>query len=440
MNSSAAIHISDISQMIKEVEQTYKKHLNENDIDEHVVIVNNSGGKDSGATDLLAKAIIGDNYRSVAADTGNEHPITIEHLKTLHQFRGGSPVEIVSADYTQSMFDKRKERVIDAWGRKQRVMAGAYRGIVMPSLTRDDTKFAEEWRKAAKRIGWGEFNAPIDAFLYAFKRSGNPFLDMALIHGGFPLGRQRFCTDELKIQVVFDKVLQPLLTECKTVVQWSGVRANESEKRAGYDRFSIDQRDMDGDLYNFLPIHNWNATDVFACYRYFGIKPNPLYSKGMERVGCMPCILVNKEELAEIAARFPDEIERVARWEKQVAMTSRWIHWMIVSHINRRQFKDIELIKAVDPYCDEKGNLITTESKFIKAKLSINQRLMHRAYEVETEAYKGTCMLGPRGNLIGGNINDAIDWSRTGRGGKVYDLVTALIDADACSSKYGLCG
>lgn len=310
----------------------------------------------------------------------------------------------------------------------------------MPSLTRDDTKFAEEWRAAAKRIGWGDFGAPIDAFLYAFERTGNPFLDMALMHGGFPLGRQRFCTDELKIQVVFDKILQPLLNECKTVVQWSGVRANESEKRAGYDRFSIDQRDMAGDLYNFLPIHNWTATDVFACYRYFGIKPNPLYSKGMERVGCMPCILVNKEELAEIAVRFPDEIERVARWEKQVAMTSRWIHWMMVSHIDRRQFKDIVIAKPVEPYCDLKGRIITTENKHIKAKLSINQRLIHRSYEVETEAYKGTCMLGPRGNLIGGNINDAIDWSRTGRGGKVYDLVTALIDADACSSKYGLCG
>lgn len=439
MNKSASIHISDISQMIKEVELTYKRHLNENDIDDHVVIVNNSGGKDSGATDLLAKAIIGDNYRSVAADTGNEHPLTIEHLKTLHHFRGGNPVEIVSADYTQSMFDARKKRVIDSWGRKQRVMAGAYRGIIMPSLTRDDTKFAEEWRKAAKRIGWGEFGAPIDAFLHAFKRSGNPFLDMALMHGGFPLGRQRFCTDELKIQVVFDKILQPLLNECKTVIQWSGVRANESEKRAGYDRFSCDKRDKAGDLYNFLPIHNWTAADVFACYRHFGIKPNPLYSKGMERVGCMPCILVNKEELAEIAARFPEEVDRVARWEKQVAMTSRWIHWMMVSHVDRRQFKNIELIKTVDPYCDEKGNLITTESKFIKAKLGVNQRLIHRAYEVETEAYKGTCMLGPRGNLIGGNIHDAIDWSRTGRGRKVHDLVTALIDADACSSKYGLC-
>lgn len=59
---------------------------------------------------------------------------------------------------------------------------------------------------------------------------------------------------------------------------------------------------------------------------------------------------------------------------------------------------------------------------------------------VDVEAYKGTCMLGPRGNVIGGSIYDAVEWSRTGRGGKTYDLVTKAIDVEVCSSKYGLCG
>jgi 3'-phosphoadenosine 5'-phosphosulfate sulfotransferase (PAPS reductase)/FAD synthetase len=412
------LNISNVGQMIKEAKDCYLENLKVHGISDPQVIVNNSGGKDSGATDLLAFEILEGNYRSVAADTGNEHPWTIDHLKSLHMQRDGSPVEIVSMDYEQALFDKRKEKVIKGWAKKQKIMAGAYRGIIMPSLTRTDTKFAEVWRGNAKRVGWGDYESPIHAFKAAFVRSGNPFLDMSLLHGGFPLGRNRYCTDELKIQVVFDKVLSPLLDEGKEIVQWSGVRGDKSEDRANYNRFEVDRRDEGGFLFNFLPIHKWSAQDVFAVYKHFGVKPNPLYTHGMSRVGCMPCVLVNKEELAEIAARFPEEIERVSMWESQVAKTSRWIHWMISGHVNRRQFKRSD-----------------------KSKIQFGmERVFYSDYELDIERYNGTCMLGPRGKIIGGNIHDAVEWSKTGRGGMTYDLVKASIDANACSSRYGLCG
>ncbi|MFP2768078.1 phosphoadenosine phosphosulfate reductase family protein [Oceanisphaera sp. KMM 10153] len=442
MPESPVIHVSDISAKIKEVEQAFRRYLDEFGINEPVNIINNSGGKDSGATDLLAMAITGGAYRSVAADTGNEHPMTIEHLKTLHEQRPdkGPVVEIVSADYPEEMFAKRREAISKGWRKKQMVRAGSYRGILMPSLSRADTKFAENWRSAAKAMGWGDYDTPLDAALSALHRTGNPFLDMALTHGGFPLGRQRFCTDELKMKVVLDRVLTPLIEAGCDVVQWSGVRGDESDKRAGYTRFEEDRRDDSGQLYNFLPIHQWTAADVFALYRHFGVKPNPLYSQGMGRVGCMPCILVKKEELAEIAARFPSEIERAAEWELQVAKTSRWIHWMIVGHVNRRQFKPVQRQIRITPHLDEdSGEEVNTATDSRPARLGINTRLPHRDYELEVEAYQGTSMLGPRGGVIGGSVHDAVDWSKTGRGGKVYDLVTASINAESCSSKYGLC-
>lgn len=425
---TAAVHVSSPSQLIKDAKSNWARYCCEFDLDDPEVIVNNSGGKDSGATNLLALEITQGNYRSVAADTGNEHHLTIEHLQTLHQQTGGKPVEIVSAKYPQAMFDKRKAKVEKQWVKKQKVMAGEYRGLIMPSLTRADTKFAEAWRVASRSLGWGEYETPIEAFRDSFVRSGNPFLDMSLLHGGFPLGRQRFCTDELKMQLVLDKVLTPRIEAGKEVVQWSGVRADESDKRAGYPMFEEDKRCETGQLYNFLPIHQWSAADVFSVYKYFGVKPNPLYKHGMARVGCMPCILVNKEELAEIAARFPEELERVGRWEKQVAKVSRWIHWMIVSHIDRRQFK-----KSIKVEIEGK---LRTRSKFIKMGKSL---MFNPQHVLGIEAYKGTSMLGPRGGVIGGTVNDAIDWSKTGKGGKVYDLVTAAINAEACSSRYGLC-
>ncbi|MGV7507396.1 hypothetical protein PJN21_29325, partial [Mycobacterium kansasii] len=41
------------------------------------------------------------------------------------------------------------------------------------------------------------------------------------------------------------------------------------------------------------------------------------------RVGCMPCIHARKSELAEIFQRWPEEIRRVAEWERMVAECSR---------------------------------------------------------------------------------------------------------------------
>lgn len=34
---------------------------------------------------------------------------------------------------------------------------------------------------------------------------------------------------------------------------------------------------------------------------------------------------------------------------------------------------------------------------------------------------------------------DVVEWAKTGRGGKVYDLVKASLDTSVCSSRYGLC-
>jgi hypothetical protein len=58
-------------------------------------------------------------------------------------------------------------------------------------------------------------------------------------------------------------------------------------------------------------------------HRKHGIKHNPLYEQGMGRVGCMPCIHARKDELLEISRRFPEEIERVAKWERLVSAASK---------------------------------------------------------------------------------------------------------------------
>lgn len=46
---------------------------------------------------------------------------------------------------------------------------------------------------------------------------------------------------------------------------------------------------------------------------------------------------------------------------------------------------------------------------------------------------------GTRGGMGAPSVDDVVEWAKTGRGGKVYDLVKASLDTEVCSSRYGLC-
>ena len=64
----------------------------------HVVSV--SDGKDSGATYLHALELLDGDFLAVCADTGNEHPETLEYVARLHERTGGPKVQIIKADFT----------------------------------------------------------------------------------------------------------------------------------------------------------------------------------------------------------------------------------------------------------------------------------------------------------------------------------------------------
>lgn len=95
------------------------------------------------------------------------------------------------------------------------------------------------------------------------------------------------------------------------------------------------------------------------------------------RVGCMPCVNANKNELFEIARRFPDEIDRIREWEGIVKMASK----------------------------------------------------------------RGAATFFPTAHGQGKGIDEWVEWSMTTHGGKNLDLlkVMAMDDVPMCSSQYGLC-
>ncbi|MFH7926279.1 phosphoadenosine phosphosulfate reductase family protein [Enterobacter roggenkampii] len=320
-------------------------------------IVSISGGKDSLAQSLRAIES-GVEHLNVFADTGHEHPETMEYLEYLEKKLG--PVKRVKADFTRQIEGKRKF-IATRW----------------PVTLVEECGMTPE--EAAERVAQA---------LEILHPTGIPFLDLCMLKGRFPSTKARFCSTELKHHPVRDWVVLPALEEFEEVILWQGVRAQESPARANLPEWEEDADDTPG-LHVYRPILKWQHEDVFAIAKRHGIKPNPLYQQGCSRVGCMPCIHARKSELAEIFSRWPEEIKRVAEWERLVAACSRRGNstFFPTTHDPRRAEKRIELI-TVDAY--------------------------------GIESYR--------------------DWAMTTHGGAQFDLLAESNDKTVCSSVYaGVC-
>lgn len=247
-------------------------------------VISLSGGKDSTATLLNAIDEGRANIVPVFCDTGHEHKLTYEYVDYLDFWvreRLGRPIVRLKADFTDKI-NKKREMV------------------------------AVKWRKD------GVPESQVQEALEVLQPTGNPFLDLCLWKGRFPSSLVRFCTQELKIYP-FQQWLETQIDYWDKIVVHTGERAEESRKRA---KLSQLERDF-GNIWKYRPLLHWSADDVFAMHKKFGVEPNPLYKQGMSRVGCMPCIMARKGEILQIALRFPEEIERVRKWEELVGKASK---------------------------------------------------------------------------------------------------------------------
>lgn len=296
-------------------------------------IISISGGKDSTALWLFA---LEQNveFTTIFADTGHEHPKTYKYIEYLQKELG--PITIVKPDFSKQIARKREY----------------------------------------VQTKWVEQDIPdeiIQAALSVLHPTGSPFLDLAIWKGRFPSTRARFCTTELKVIPIMEQIYMPLFELGKHIVSWQGVRADES-----YARSKLPEREDTPEGFEiYRPLIKWTAKDVFAMHDKHGIESNPLYKEGMGRVGCMPCINSNKNELFEIARRYPGEIERLAEWERIVAKASK----------------------------------------------------------------RGGASFFPHDDVSGKGIYEYVEWSKTSFGGRQYDMekLIGFEDIPTCSSQYGLC-
>ena len=99
----------------------------------------------------------------------------------------------------------------------------------------------------------------------------------------------------------------------------------------------------------------------------------------------MPCINAGKDEINQIAARWPEHPDRISDWEQ------------LVSQASKRGF-----------------------STFFNKELHEDKWQDRRVHEAN-------------------HVAAVIQWARTSRGGVQFNLLADLVEPDACASSYGLC-
>ena len=320
-------------------------------------VISMSGGKDSTAMALLAIEQDAPNRHFIFADTGHEHQLTYEYVDYLEKALG-IEIERVKANFDDRIAHKRD--------------------VV-------NTKWRED----------GVDEVTIERALALLQPTGIPFLDLCLWKGRFPSTRRRFCSEELK-HIPLNNYMLDMLENYgyDSIISWQGVRRDESQARQ-----NLEEREDHPSVWGlewYRPILDWTADDCFAMHKKHGIDPNPLYRLGMGRVGCMPCIHATKDEVMEIASRFPEEFERVHAWERMVSDASK---------------------RGISIFFDAR---VIHQTRFNEELTAENQHLV----TVEDHG-----------------IHQYVEWSKTARGGRQYDLIKAIEidDTPSCKSLYGLC-
>jgi 3'-phosphoadenosine 5'-phosphosulfate sulfotransferase (PAPS reductase)/FAD synthetase len=369
-----------------------------------------SSGKDSTATALLAKERMQRRAdfrpRFQFVDVGNEEQRALDHVDYLEQMLE-HPIERLSAYDVPGLCDadafaRKRESIRKNWPvelrRKRHTTACAERKAAIPELAPGCRHSPE--RSAAIKAWAAACECPIiisppvsqdriEEAVAALQPTGIAFLDVCLIHGRFPSRKAKFCTEDLKLAPLF-ATRTPLLEAGVSTVDWVGERAAESKARANKPILERRQEASGASRVVYRPIHGWTAAETFAIAKRHGVRPNPLYLLGASRVGCWPCINSQKGEIALVAKHTPQIIDRLREWERLVSLVCR-----------RDQ---------------SAGEAYATFFAMDKTP-------------------------GDDDDWSRSAIDKVVEWTKTSRGGRQFDLIQAIEreDSPSCFSQYALC-
>jgi DNA sulfur modification protein DndC len=164
-------------------------------------------------------------------------------------------------------------------------------------------------------------------------KAASTFFETVERRGMFPSPKYRQCTSDLK-RTPIERTIRRL--GCKLIVSCMGLRAEESSSRAKAKVFKFDAGNSKNgrEWYDWLPIHEWTTTEVFAAIAAAGQKPHWAYAAGMSRLSCCFCIMASKADLRTAARLKPALFARIVATEKRLGQT------MLMPSGGRKQYLD----------------------------------------------------------------------------------------------------
>ena len=178
-----------------------------------------------------------------------------------------------------------------------------------------------EWDGTIEHIEANSDGIPI---VYAHARK--TLFEMVEHRGMFPSPANRQCTSDLKRGPIEREIRRYLKAHPEfggLVVNCMGMRAEESAGRAKLNSFKFNKANSKAgrEWYDWLPIHDWSAEDVFACIAAAEQKPHWAYAAGMTRLSCCFCIMSSQADLMTAAKLNPDLYRRYVETERRLGFT-----------------------------------------------------------------------------------------------------------------------
>lgn len=165
-------------------------------------------------------------------------------------------------------------------------------------------KAVDAAKKKWPQLEWYTARAPFDA-IESWRKIG------------YPARRLRWCCSVHKTAPSIQKLREiyrekyPDSNKPFRVMVFDGIRAEESDARAGYTMIS--EGNKHAVQANCSPIHEWNTTELFIYMFAYDIPINELYRYGSHRVGCILCPMAAEWYECVLNHVYPKEVKPLLR-------------------------------------------------------------------------------------------------------------------------------
>lgn len=160
-------------------------------------------------------------------------------------------------------------------------------------------------------------------------RAKEDFFEMCLRTKRLPSGRQQYCTDVLKTTPIAEFIHEYMYkNNIKTAINATGMRAEESKRRAEKEPFQVSEMTQPKKhaphlIHDWLPIFEYRLDDVFKEIKNAGQAPHKIYSMGFSRLSCVFCVNGRISEHQKAAELRPELAKKVAELERTLGKAIR---------------------------------------------------------------------------------------------------------------------